>query len=487
MEESSLMQVPSGTARRLSLALAALVSLFVVSSVLVLVHMREIHSRMVEMQARQHAVRSALEVASAIRDTYAHQAHTLILGNDSHLHFYETAARRVTRLTEEMKAQSLGPEERAWVEDIERAQGSLDTLFREALLPAVVAGRKADMDREHGRALSLVSQMEERTDRLVSHFNRSVDAAEARVGELQSSAFQWTLFFLVGAPLLAIGVGVYIVRSVARPVARLREGAARLAAGDMHARIDIAAPDEFGELARQFNAMTAALREHQERLVQSEKLAGIGRLAAGVAHEINNPLTVILGYVGMMKKKAEGSLREDLQVIEDEAVRSRDIVQELLALSRPLQAEPEPVDLRVLCEDVVERLRQGGRLGAVRVEVEGEARTVGHLTKLRQVVLNLVLNAVDACGDEGRVRVRLMQTEKGAEVHVEDTGPGLSVTARERLFEPFFTTKPSGTGLGLAISQSIVQAHGGSLEAAPGMGPGAHFTMWLPATSPERA
>ncbi len=103
------MQVPSGTARRLGLALAALVSLFVVSSVLVLVHMREIHSRLVEMQARQHAVRSALEVASAIRDTYAHQAHTLILGNDSHLHFYEAAAGRVTRLTEEMKAQAWGP------------------------------------------------------------------------------------------------------------------------------------------------------------------------------------------------------------------------------------------------------------------------------------------------------------------------------------------------------------------------------------------
>ncbi len=482
------MQVPSGTARRLSLALAALVSLFVVSSVLVLVHMREIHSRLVEMQARQHAVRSALEVASAIRDAYAHQAHTLILGNDSHLHFYETAAARVSRLTEEMKAQASEPEERAWVADIERAQRSLDTLFREALLPAVVAGSKEDMDREHGRALTLVSQMEERTDRLVSHFNRSVDEAEARVAELQSSAFQWTLFFLVGAPLLAIGVGVYIVRSVARPVARLREGAARLAAGDMHARIDIATPDEFGELARQFNAMTEALREHQERLVQSEKLAGIGRLAAGVAHEINNPLTVILGYVGMMKKKAEGSLREDLQVIEDEAVRSRDIVEDLLALSRPLPAEPEPVDLRTLCEEVVERLRQGGQLGStIQVEVEGEARTAGHLTKLRQVVLNLIRNAVDACGGKGRVRVRLAQTEKGAELHVEDTGPGLSATARERLFEPFFTTKPSGTGLGLAISQSIVQAHGGNLEAAVGTGPGAHFTVWLPATQQGRA
>ncbi|OJH38559.1 sensor histidine kinase [Cystobacter ferrugineus] len=481
------MQVPSGTARRLSLALAALVSLFVVSSLLVLVHMREIHSRLVEMQARQHAVRSALEVASAIRDTYAHQAHTLILGNDSHLHHYEAAVGRVTRLTEEMKVQSLGPEERAWVADIDRARMSLDTLFRQALLPAVLAGRQEDMAREHGRALGLVSQMEERTDRLVSHFNRSVDSAEARVGELQSSAFQWTLFFLVGAPLLAIGVGVYIVRSVARPVARLREGAARLAAGDMHARIDVAAPDEFGELARQFNAMTAALREHQERLVQSEKLAGIGRLAAGVAHEINNPLTVILGYVGMMKKKVDGSLREDLQVIEDEAVRSRGIVEDLLALSRPLPAEPEPVDLRALCEDVVERLRQGGQLGAVRVDVEGEARTAGHLTKLRQVVLNLVRNAVEACGEKGRVRVLLAQTERGAELHVEDTGPGLSATARERLFEPFFTTKSSGTGLGLAISQGIVQAHGGNLEVAAGLGPGAHFTVWLPAVSPGRA
>jgi two-component system, NtrC family, sensor kinase len=473
MEERSFMQVPSGTARRLSLALAALVSLFVVSSLLVLVHMREIHSRMVEMQARQQAVRSALEVASAIRDAYAHQAHTLILGNDSHLRFYEAAAQRMNRLTEEMKAQASEPEERAWVADIERAQRALDTLFREALLPAVLEGRQEDM--------------EERTDRLVSHFNHSVDSAEARVGELQTSAFQWALFFLVGAPLLAIGVGVYVVRSVARPVARLREGAARLAAGDMHARIDVATPDEFGELARQFNAMTAALREHQERLVQSEKLAGIGRLAAGVAHEINNPLTVILGYVGMMKKKVEGGLREDLQVIEDEAVRSRDIVEDLLALSRPLQAESEPVDLRALCEEVVERLRQGGQLGAVRVDVEGEARTAGHLTKLRQVVLNLVRNAVEACGEEGRVRVRLTQTEKGAELHVEDTGPGLSVTARERLFEPFFTTKPSGTGLGLAISQSIVQAHGGNLEAAAGTGPGAHFTVWLPPTLPGRA
>ncbi|XXF75216.1 HAMP domain-containing sensor histidine kinase [Myxococcaceae bacterium GXIMD 01537] len=481
------MTLPSGTARRLALALAALVSLFVLSSVLVLVHMREIHARMVEVQARQHAVRSALEVASAIRDTYAHQAHTLILGNDSHLPLYDGAHRRVTQLTEAMKAQAMGPEERAWVADIERAQGTLDALFREALLPAVLAGQREDMEREHGRALALVSQMEERTDRLVSHFNRSVDSAEVRMGELQTSAFQWTLFFLVGAPLLAIGVGAYIVRSVARPMARLREGAARLAAGDMHASIDLATPDEFGELARQFNAMTAALREHQERLVQSEKLAGIGRLAAGVAHEINNPLTVILGYVGMMKKKAEGGLREDLQVVEDEAVRSRGIVEDLLTLSRPLQAEPEPVELRALCEEVVQRLKQGGQLRAVQVDVEGEARTAGHLTKLRQVILNLVRNAVEACGERGRVRVLLAQLEEGATLHVEDTGPGLSAMARERLFEPFFTTKPFGTGLGLAISQSIVHAHGGNLEIADGPGPGAQVSVWLPAVLPGRA
>ena len=141
-----------------------------------------------------------------------------------------------------------------------------------------------------------------------------------------------------GSTLFAMAVAVYLGRSIARPMAKLEAGAKRIAKGDLDTRIAIETPDEFGRLARAFNAMTDALKVHQEKLVQSEKLAGIGRLAAGVAHEINNPLGVILGYVRVLQKKAEGALADDLKVIEEEAVRCQEIVEGLLDLSRSSNA-----------------------------------------------------------------------------------------------------------------------------------------------------
>jgi signal transduction histidine kinase len=228
--------------------------------------------------------------------------------------------------------------------------------------------------------------------------------------------------------------------------------------------------------------MTHSLEQHQARLVQSEKLAGIGRLAAGVAHEINNPLAVILGYVRVLRRRSEGQLAADLGVVEDEAVRAQEIVEGLLDLSRPLSAAREPVELEPLCREVVARLEESGRLSGATVEVGGAARVEGHPQKLRQVVLNLVKNAAEAAGPGGRVVVRITAgPDGGALLAVSDSGPGLSPAARERLFEPFFTTKPSGTGLGLAVSLGIVQAHGGTLDVDVPPEGGARFTIRLPA------
>ncbi len=475
-----------GTAQRLFVAFTLLVSTFAIASYLTLFHVRQIHDGLLQMKEHEEGVRLALELSSAVRDQYAHQAHTIILGDDSHLRFYTDAERHVTALTARVRAHARRPDELAWVADIERATNDLDSIFRKRIVPAVLERDAREVQAEHGRAQLVVTLIQDRADRLVDRFEASIGEFQLDVAALQTSAFRWTIFFVVFAPLLAIIVGAYVLRSVARPVARLQAGAARLARGDLDTRIDIDTPDEFGALARQFNAMTTALKEHQEKLVQHEKLAGIGRLAAGVAHEINNPLAVILGYARLRRRKSDGETADDLKVIEDETLRAKLIVDGLLDLSRPLSVEPEQVDLRALCDEAIARLRETGLLDGVAVSVAGGGEIEGHPQKLRQVVLNLVKNAAEAAGTSGTVEVRVERRNGTARVTVRDSGPGIPRDARTKLFEPFFTTKDTGTGLGLAVSQGIVHAHGGEIEVESLPEGGAQFTVTLPAQPPGR-
>jgi two-component system NtrC family sensor kinase len=480
------MRTSFGTAKRLFVAFTLLVSTFASASYLTLAHVRQIHDGLLQMKDHEEGVRVALELSSAVRDQYAHQAHTIILGDDSHLPLYTDAEHQVTALTALVRKHARRADEQAWVGDIERATADLDRIFRSRIVPAVLRRDVADVQTEHGRAQLVVTLIQDRADRLVDRFEASIGDFQREVAALQTSAYRWTIFFVVFAPLLAVVVGAYVLRSVARPVARLQAGAARLAGGDLDTRFDADAPDEFGALARQFNAMTDALKDHQEKLVQSEKLAGIGRLAAGVAHEINNPLAVILGYARLLRRRSDGAVAEDLQVIEDETLRAKLIVDGLLDLSRPLSVEPEPVDLRALCEEAITRLRETRLIENLDVAVTGEGQVEGHPQKLRQVVLNLVKNAAEAAGTAGRIEVRVDSAPGSARVTIRDTGPGLSREARAKLFEPFFTTKDTGTGLGLAVSQGIVHAHGGDIDAESLPGGGAQFTVRLPAVPPGR-
>ncbi|HVO20946.1 MAG TPA: ATP-binding protein [Anaeromyxobacter sp.] len=474
----------SGTARRLFLSFAVLLSTFAAASAVALLHLRGVRGGLAEMRDRVEGVRLALELASAVRDQYAHQAHTIILGNDTHLRFYDEAERRVGELTAKVRDHVASPEERGWVDDIERASAQLDQVFRSQIVPSVLRHDRTGVQEEHARAQLLVSLIQDRADQLVRHFEDSITSYQAQVSALQDATFRWTLLFLAVVPLLALAVGAYVLRSVAGPLARLREGAARLAEGDLDTRIRIDADDEFGALARQWNAMTEALKEHQRRLVQQEKLAGIGRLAAGLAHEINNPLAVILGYARLLGKRSDGAAREDLQVIEDETLRAKGIVDGLLDLSRPLEVNLEPVDLRALCDEVVARLSGTPVLQGVQVAVAGRGSAAGDAPKLRQVVVNLVKNAAEAAGPGGRVELEVTEDGERVSLGVSDTGPGLSQEVRARLFEPFFSGKDGGTGLGLAVSKGIVEAHGGAIDAESLSRGGARFSVRLPRRLP---
>ena len=470
----------SGTARKLFLGFGALVLVCAASSYLTLAGLGRIHAALDQMKDEEERVRLALELASAVRDQYAHQAHTIIIGDESHLGLYGQAQGRVLALTKELRAEVHAGEEQSLIDEIDRASGELDAIFRRRIVPAVVRGDRPLVQAEHARAQHVVTRIQEAAEGLVRLFEARIAAARAEAAEVIGRTHYFIFALLIGTPALAAVVTYSIGRSIARPIGKLREGAQRLGSGDLDTRIEISTPDEFGALAQQFNAMTAALKEHQAKLLQSEKLAGVGRLAAGVAHEINNPLGVILGYVRLMRKRADAATDEDLAVIEEETLRCKEIVAGLLDLSRPQQVGTDRVELRELCLEVVARLREAKLLDGVQVEIEGAASALGHPSRLQQVLSNLIRNAAEAAGPGGRVTVGVEQGVEQALVAVRDSGHGLDETALERLFEPFFTTKDRGTGLGLALSRAIARAHGGDIEAANWPGSGAVFTLRLP-------
>ncbi|OGK99735.1 MAG: hypothetical protein A3E31_04985 [Candidatus Rokubacteria bacterium RIFCSPHIGHO2_12_FULL_73_22] len=232
----------------------------------------------------------------------------------------------------------------------------------------------------------------------------------------------------------------------------------------------------------------AELKRAQAQLIQSTKLAAIGELAANIAHEINNPLTSVLGFASYLAERIPlgQSMREELDLIQEEAGRARDIVRDLLHFSRQREFVPQIIDLNVVLEQTVGMVRRQGVLDAITLQEEyaPELPPVEvDATRIKQVFLNLINNAVYVMKKGGTLTLRSSQQGDMVQVEVADTGGGIAPEHLDRIFEPFFTTKPdvSGTGLGLSVSLGIVQSHGGTIEVQSEPGQGSTFTVKLPA------
>ncbi|HEY6001495.1 MAG TPA: HAMP domain-containing sensor histidine kinase [Anaeromyxobacter sp.] len=450
---------------------------FVVAQLFVLWRLHRIDQALGGSRDNELKARRALELENAIQSQFAHQAH-FVVGDTAHLAGQRDARERARELMRTLEEMADDPVERRLLEEICDADDALDREFMNGVVPAVLAGKPEAM-LLHDKSYAHVAVLQTKADQLFEHFQEEISSFRGEMRRLEEGALRWTLVLMGIAPLFTAGVALFIGRSVSRPLALLGEGAARVASGDLDARIELDTEDEFGILAAEFNAMTAALKEHQRKLVESEKLAGIGRLAAGFAHEINNPLMVLLGFVTRRRREAQGKHARELEIEEREILHCKEIVQELLDLARPLDARGGPVNLRELCDDVVSTLRSSGNLEVQRAAVEGAATALGAPGKLRQVVVNLVKNAAEATGPSGSIDIGIASAGPWAEITVNDDGPGIGADVRARLFEPFFTTKSNGTGLGLAVSRSIAHAHGGDIEVGhPARG--ASFKLRLP-------
>lgn len=474
------MILPRGIRRRIFAAFAVLISILALTSAAGLRSHDRVHGLLEEVAHAEQAVEAALRLSAAVRDQYAHQAHTVILNDLSHLGFYEQAEREVARTMAAAREILEGEGDQETLAVIEALAKDLDVTFRQFILPRI-PGEPATIAPHHDRALELVEEVVERVDQLterigsrVQHARRQADRAE------QQGKAQTGLFFLAGLGF-AVGTGFFLDRSITEPLRALEGGTMRLAKGDLSARIEVRRDDELGSLSRHFNEMAAELAEHQRRLVQSEKLAGLGTLAAGVAHEINNPLAVILGYARLLSREGGERVAADAKVIAEEVERCQAIVSGLLELSRIPRLELEPLELEALVREVGERLPAPGE-PPLDLQIEGQARVEGDDIRLRQIFANLLRNARDAAPDRP-ILVTLRDRGDRIAATVRDQGPGLGEEAQARLFEPFFTTKASGTGLGLAVSASLARAHGGELLLAETGPEGTTFEILLPKRS----
>jgi two-component system NtrC family sensor kinase len=232
------------------------------------------------------------------------------------------------------------------------------------------------------------------------------------------------------------------------------------------------------------------LKRAELQLIQSAKLAAVGELAAGVAHEINNPLTSVMGFAELLLNNPtlDASTRQDLETIVREAMRARDIVRNLLSFSRQTKPQRQPTDIGQVVRQTVAMVRQQMERGGVVIE-EDYAADVGLVTvdgaQLKQVFLNLIANAAQAMPHGGKLKLHVARRGDEVAISVSDTGIGILPEMLNHIFEPFFTTRPvgQGTGLGLPMSLGIVQEHGGRISVESQVGQGSTFTVWLPAES----
>jgi signal transduction histidine kinase len=378
------------------------------------------------------------------------------------------------------------------LEQIEKTVGSIDALYAQYLTgPGVTTeSRQAHADvlvklRDEERKLwDLINKLSDLLE-------RSVVRTTSVLQQNEHTLRLRTIYFGITAVLLGLLITMWVVITL-RPLRKLRDGAARIAAGDYASRINERGPAEVRDLAREFNSMGRAVEERERELVRSERLAAVGKMARTITHEVRNPLSSI----GLNTELLEDELpkgpemaeaRNLCSAIHREVDRLTAITEEYLAFGRlpnpKLSREPVNTMVNALAAFVREDLASK-KVTLVTELAPGDPIAQVDGGQIRQCLINLVRNAADAvvAKGEGRVTIRTRErpAQKRIEIDVEDNGIGIAPELLPKLFDPFFSTKEGGNGLGLALTQQIVRDHGGDLRVESTVGKGTTFTVSVP-------
>ncbi|MBN2126578.1 MAG: cache domain-containing protein [Deltaproteobacteria bacterium] len=326
----------------------------------------------------------------------------------------------------------------------------------------------------------------------------SIGLLEDSFRRIQKNAFWSFLLITLGGLGLSLLLCYFLIWSAMKPVTKLVIATQRLAAGNLDEQVHLEkSTPEIATLGRSFNVMAQSIRERdrqlrlraQEEVMRSERLAMIGQLAAGVAHEINNPLGSILLFNRLVLNKCPEPtvMRQNLERVEHEVKRCQNIVQALLEFARQRETKTESTDLNRLLDKTMalfENQPLFHNIELIRDYQEDLPPAVVDPAQIQQVFVNILMNAVDAMKGKGTLtlRTRSPETADAVEICFADTGCGMPGEVMERIFEPFYTTKGvgQGTGLGLSISYGIIQRHGGDIRVSSETGRGSLFIVTLP-------
>lgn len=373
----------------------------------------------------------------------------------------------------------------------QRTDDYKNALSRVLTIRANTARLSLEVDHAFRIGEGLITEVRDMTEMTLANLEKRRERALHDIAKTK-----YILYFLIGIIPLLSGILAFIVLGeITKPMERLLDSTRRLKSGDLDHRVE-GLKHEFGELAVSFNEMASSLKDQMLKMQRTEQMVVVAQLAAGLAHEIKNPLAGI--KVAMHVLSEEASLSEEdravLGKVIEEITRLDSLMKNFLNFAKPPKSTLSPLNVNDLLHATVafytkSDSNQPGKSDGIRIEKDFRPvpRTMADLMQLQQVFLNIVLNAVDAMPKGGTLTIRTSFSEESGRIRVEiaDTGKGIGEGRAAKIFEPFFTTKPKGTGLGLAISKQLVEQHGGSIAASNNPGGGATFEILLPRIPPE--
>lgn len=433
------------------------------------------------MRHDEDAIRESTELAIAIREQYVHLAHTLIVGDDSHEDHYQEWRTEILELTSSLRHHV--PAAQGWrLREILAASERVEKLFRSELHAAWASGDLEAIRWEHEKVDALVADASDQADFLARFVEDRMAGDHTVANRATEIGFAAGVGCALAVLFLASWFTMRLRRSVMQPLDSLALAASQLGAGQFDTRLGHIGEGELQAVATAFDRMADELAERERKLVEAERMAVLGQLAAGIAHELNNPIGIIRGYLKVMDPTGDiDTLEEELTILDEEAAACQRIADDLLAYAQTPSLSRTNVEMQALLCDIVDRMTDAQRFPDHPLTVSAEEGTAYvDSARIRQVVINLLNNAAQLSPHGTAIELEGRVINTGYEISVADRGPSVSPEKRERIFEPFYTERAGGSGLGLAVCQGIVRSHGGEISVVTRQGGGSRFMVQIP-------